>query len=163
MTTLREAIRLADLPAMLERLHPTCGARAGKRGRVRCVWRGGEELSASVYQVPDGGWRLHDFVTDQTWDAFSALVEIGGLTRSQAARELIGTRVRPRRRPKQRPTVSACPDFPDELHAMILWARITKRPLWPVDEPRTEQGRRALELLAGWMAEELRPALEPRK
>ena len=162
-TSLRDAVQSADLPAILERLYPTCGARAGKRGRVRCVWRGGEDLSGSLYRSADGGWRLHDFVTDQTWNAYSALVEIGGLTRSQAARELVGTGARPRQQRQRRQTVrqkveiAALPAFPDELLLYILVSRITGKPLWPVDAIPTGQGRRALELLGEWIANCLRP------
>jgi hypothetical protein len=160
--TLRDAVHAADLPAILERLYPTSGARAGKRGRVRCVWRGGDDFSGSVYQTRDGAWRLRDFVSAETYDAFDVLVLLGGLSRSAAAQELIGDepRTRPKRTRRRDPTASALPAFPDELLALVLWSRITRRPLWPVDGTSTEQGRRALELLADWLAASI--ALEMR-
>lgn len=161
--SLTEAIRAADLPAILERIAPDCGARAGKRGRVKCVWRGGTDDSGNLFQVRSGQWKLHDFVTEQTWDAFDVLVQIGGMTKAQAAAELTGERAisKVSSTPKVRALEIDPPDFPDELLACLLWSRITNRPLWPVNgEQTSQQGRRCLELLAGWIAESLETVRE---
>ena len=161
--TLREAVQAADLPAILERLSPESGARAGKRGRIRCVWRGGMDDSGNLFQDRGGKWKLHDFVTGETWDAFDVLVEIGGMTKAQAAAELTGERATARVSsvPKARALEVDPPDFPDELLACLLWSRITNRPLWPNGiEQTSQQGRRCLELLAGWIAESLETVRE---
>ena len=94
--TLREAVQAADLTAILERLSPESGARAGKRGRIKCVWRGGTDYSGNLFQVRSGQWKLHDFVTGETWDAFDVLTQIGGMSKAQAAAELTGERAIPR-------------------------------------------------------------------
>jgi hypothetical protein len=164
MPTLREAVQNADLPAILERLHPECGARAGKRGRVKCVWRGGDDLSGGLFQTRGGIWKLKDFVTGETWDAFDVLTQIGGMTNAQAAAELTGERATAQgdAKPKPRALEIYPPDFPAELEACLLWSRITRRPLWPADpDQMTEQGRRCLELLADWIADSLHTSLEP--
>ena len=156
--TLREAVQAADLPAILERLSPESGARAGKRGRIKCVWRGGTDYSSNLFQDRGGKWKLHDFVTDQTWDAYDVLVEIGGMSKAHAAAELTGERatVRASSAPRARMLEIDPPDFPDELLACLLWSRITNRPLWSTGfEQTSQQGRRCLELLAGWIAESL--------
>ena len=156
--TLREAVQAADLPAILERLAPESGARAGKRGRIKCVWRGGTDDSGNLFQVRGGAWKPHDFVTGETLNAFDVLIQIGGMTKAQAAAELTGERTTPRvsSAPKS-PTLEVDPpDFPDELLACLLWSRITNRPLWPADPQQTsQQGRRCLELLAGWIVASL--------
>jgi hypothetical protein len=92
MPTLREAVQTADLPAILEHLYPESGARAGKRGRVKCVWRGGQDLSGNLFQAKGGTWKLHDFVTGETMDAFDVLTNLAGMTNAQAAAELTGER-----------------------------------------------------------------------
>ena len=127
--TLREAVRTADLPAILERLYPDCGARAGKRGRVRCVWRGGDDDSGGIFQTRGGVWKLKDFVTAEIYDAFDVLTRIGGLSNAQAAAELTGERAtaQPTNTPKLRALEVDPPDFPDELLACILWSRLTGR------------------------------------
>ena len=156
--TLREAVQAADLPAILERLAPECGARAGKRGRIKCVWRGGTDDSGNLFQKRDGQWKLHDFVTGETWDAFEVLTLIGGMTKAQAAAELTGERAvsKTSSTPKARTLEVDPPDFPDELLACLLWSRITGRPLWPIHPAQTsQQGRRCLELLAGWIVASL--------
>ena len=129
--TLREAVKAADLPAILERIAPECGARAGKRGRIKCVWRGGTDYSGNLFQDQSGMWKLHDFVTDQTWDAYDVLVEIGGMSKAQAAAELNGERATARAysASKARMLEIHLPDFPDELLACLPWSRITNRPL----------------------------------
>jgi hypothetical protein len=160
MSTLREAVQTADLPAILERLYPTCGARAGKRGRVKCVWRGGTDLSGALFQTRGGTWKLKDFVTGDTWDAFDVLTKLGGKTNAQAAAELTGERATAQTGKPPKPSVLEIhpPNLSDELLACLLWSRITKRPLWPHDpEQMTEQGRRCLELLAGWIRDSLAP------
>jgi hypothetical protein len=163
MPTLRDAVLAADLPAILERLYPECGARAGTRGRVKCVWRGGQDLSGNLFQAKGGTWKLHDFVTGETMDAFDVLTQIGGLTKAQAAAELTGERAtaQPTSTPKSRAVEYHPPDLPDELLACLLWSRITHRALWPAEGEMTQQGRRCLELLADWIADTLRPVLEP--
>jgi hypothetical protein len=161
--TLREAVHGADLPAILERLYPESGARAGKAGRVRCVWRGGNDLSGSLYRDRSGKWKLRDFVAGETWDAFDVLTQLAGMTNAQAVAELTGERAFARTTPDgtlpARPVRLEVnpPDLPDELLACILWSRITRRPMWPTDhgQPMTEQGRRCLELLAEWITTSL--------
>ena len=163
MPTLREAVKAADLPAILERIAPDSGARAGKRGRIKCVWRGGTDYSGNLFQKRGGQWKLHDFVTGETWDAFDVLTQIGGMTKAQAAAELTGERATPRISSAPRsPTLEIHPpDFPDELLACLLWSRITNRPLWPVHPAQTsQQGRRCLELLAEWIVESLETVRE---
>ena len=158
MSTLREAVQAADLPAILERIAPESGARAGKRGRIKCVWRGGTDDSGNLFKNRDGQWKLHDFVTGETWDAFDVLTQIGGMTKAQAAAELTGERAisKVSSAPKIRTLEVDPPDFPDELLACLLWSRITYRPLWPADPQQTsQQGRRCLELLAGWIVASL--------
>jgi hypothetical protein len=158
MPTLRDAVQTADLPAILERLYPESGARAGKRGRVKCVWRGGQDLSGNLFQAKGGTWKLHDFVTGETLDAFDVLTQIGGMTNAQAAAELTGARATTQRDAKPKPKALEIdpPDFPAELEACLLWSRITRRPLWPADPNQmTEQGRRCLELLAEWIRSSL--------
>jgi hypothetical protein len=162
MPTLREAVHSADLPAILERLYPESGARAGQRGRVKCVWRGGTDESGNLFQVRGGTWKLHDFVTGETWDAFDVLTRIAGLTNAQAAAKLLGERATAQSSatPKARAVEFHPPDLPDELLICLLWSRFTGRPLWPVEGEMTQQGRRCLELLADWIADTLRPVLE---
>jgi putative DNA primase/helicase len=161
MPTLREAGHAADLPAILERLYPESGARAGKRGRVRCVWRGGRDESGNLFQDRDGKRKLYDFVTRQTLDAFDVMTTIGGKTRAQAAAELTDERAIARPGPAPRtavPEVEAL-DFPDEVLANLLWSRLNGRALWPTDPAAmTEQGRRCLALLADWIVDSLKTA-----
>lgn len=161
--TLREAVQAADLPAILERIAPESGVRAGKRGRVKCVWRGGTDDSGNLFKNRAGQWKLHDFVTEQTWDAFDVLVQIGGMTKAQAAAVLTGERAVPQisSATKARTLEVDPPDIPDELIACLLWSRITNRPLWPVNvEQTSQQGRRCLELLAEWIAHSLETVRE---
>jgi len=104
-----------------------------------------------LFQNRAGQWKLHDFVMDQTWDAFDVLTQIGGMTKAQAAAELTGERAIPRASsaPRARALEIDPPDFPDELLACLLWSRITNRPLWPTGcEQTSQQGRRCLEVLA---------------
>jgi hypothetical protein len=130
MPTLREAVQAADLPAILERLYPNRGARAGKRGRVKCVWRGGTDESGNLFQAR-GVWKLHDFVTGETWDAFDVLTNLAGMTNAQAATELTGERATAQEdaTPKPRALKLYPLDFPAKLESCLLWSRITKRPL----------------------------------
>lgn len=159
---LSTAIQQADLPAILERAFPDCGARAGRPGRVRCTWRGGKGWNGNLYQVK-GRWRLHDFTTKEDFDAFEVLTRLVGLSARAAALELLaGQSSKPRRRKRSRMIEVEFnpPDLPDEL---LVWLWATKKlrvPLWDINRPQlTKLGALTLELLADWMADSLRSAL----
>jgi hypothetical protein len=167
--SLQAAIQAADLPGILEVYFPKSGARAGKAGRVRCVWRGGEGWTGNLYRAADR-WRLHDFSTNQDMDAFDVLTELVGLSSTSAAKWLRGD-VQDPPQSHQRPNKAARvhlvsydpPDLPEELLSWIWVHRQLGIPLWQPDDPRASGvGALTLDLLADWIAESLRPVLEER-
>ena len=160
---LTSAIQQADLPSILEREFPTCGARAGRPGRVRCTWRDGTAWNGNLY-LRAGRWRLHDFSTNEDFDAFDVLTRLVGLSPKLAALELVrGQSNSSKRRTRTRSRFNLNefnpPEFPDGL---LGWLWATKRlgiPLWNAERPRsTTDGALTLELLADWLADSLRPA-----
>jgi hypothetical protein len=160
MSPLSEAIQNADLPAILERLFPDCGARAGQRGRVKCVWRGGDDLSGGLFIDRSGRWKLKDFVTNQNLDAFQVLVELGGLSKAQAALELTGVQADPKAK-KQTTTATLNRTsydyaFPEELQGWLWASRMVKQPLWNNSNLESQPGKLCLDLLADWIAESIR-------
>jgi hypothetical protein len=165
--SLQAAIQAADLPGILETHFPESGARAGRGSRVRCVWRGGEGQTGNLYRAHER-WRLHDFATNQDLDAFDVLTQIVGLSSAEAAKWLRAGLQDPTQSP-ERPKKAARvrlvelnpPEFPEELLGWLWAHQKLGIPLWNPDNPRaTKAGGQTLELLADWIAESLRPALE---
>jgi hypothetical protein len=151
--TLTQAIQNADLPALLEQHFPNSGARAGKKGRIKCVWRGGSDLSGNLFINKRGKWQLHDFVTGETWDTYSVLTELVGMTKSQAAAELTGEKADATQKKDQalKSEEVELPPMPEELSSWLWVHQQLKIPLW--SEPMSDLGKHCLELLAEWMAE----------
>jgi hypothetical protein len=163
---LAQAITFADLPGLLATYLTGSGAQPGRAGRVLCVWRDGKDRNGSLYRGRDGRWRLHDHVLNQTFDAYSFLVDIVGFSPRDAAKQLLrdaGLDGAPRTfrpRPPRAPDVwdSNPADLPDELLAST-WAHGQVK-LEPFD-PFTLEGYKNLEMLSGWMANSLRPVIAP--
>jgi hypothetical protein len=163
--TLTAAIQAADLPGILERHFPTCGARAGKAGRIRCVWRQGEDLSGNLFKGKRK-WQLHDFVTGETWDAFDVLTHLVGMSRAEAALELTGVRpISQQNGAAKTPQIAEpvpvdtwvsmeLPEMPQELLEWMWAFEQVKEPMF--GDPMSPIGQHCLELLAGWVAECIR-------
>ena len=158
MPSLREAIQKADLPAMLERLFPDCGARAGQRGRIKCVWRGGTDYSGSLFVDRGGKWKLTDFVTNESFDAFEVLISLAGMTKAQAALELTGERPDATRRKSKPPKLSNLPEFPIELRGWLWAYKMVKEPMWDTNTPNRFQTE-MLEILAEWIADSIKDSI----
>lgn len=171
---LGHAVELADLPAMVLEKFPDAGAhrscfRRADRVRLLAVWR--RETSPSVDLARrDGRWVWVDRGdANRGGDAFDFLTGPAGLTRPGARRELLeregltGRPGRARRRPYVRPVDPLATLEPPDLPAELLdWAaayrRLPNEPMWPQFAPCLEpHGDRCLGLLAGWIADSLRP------
>lgn len=167
---LRLAIERADLPAMiLERFGPETLARPGRKGSVRAVWRGDRNPSASVFFSERWGmWRLHDHSTGEDVNAFGFLVDMVGLSRAEAARELLeraglGTRWRGSPRPVgSTPTVPpedsvVLPDLPPGLLDAFGPGREPGEAVWPARRPfANPDGEELMGQLADWIAAGIR-------
>lgn len=126
---LTAAVRLADLPSILERHYPAALTRGF---RVRPVWRGSSDASAALKRFKDGAWVLTDFSSGQSWNAYEFLVDLCSYSPRDAAAWLIGatgvtdeTRSPTRASPAQ--PVSALeglPDFPLEVLQVMRLDRL---------------------------------------
>lgn len=168
------AIDQTELPALILERFPEAGAHRDcylkpDRARLTAVWR--RERSPSVDLNRKGErWLWCDRGdSNRGGDAFDFLTGPAGMSRPDARRELLeragltGRPGRARRRPYARPVdpfeTLAPPDLPAEL---LDWAAaygwLPGEALWPVSDPRaTSHGSRCLDLLAGWIADGLRP------
>ena len=80
---LTRSIERVDLPGLVARLWPESGARAGRAGVCRAVWRGDRNPSLSLFQAR-GMWFWKDHATGESGNAFHLLVR-AGLSKEQAA------------------------------------------------------------------------------
>ena len=85
---LDQLIDTVDLPALVGQLYPASGARPGKAGLYRAVWRGDRHPSLSLFKKR-GVWFWKDHATGKGGNAFHLLIE-AGYTRAQAAALLKG-------------------------------------------------------------------------
>jgi putative DNA primase/helicase len=83
---LTRCIETVDLPGLVARLWPESGARPGRAGVCRAVWRGDRNPSLSLF-VARGMWFWKDHATGESGNAFHLLLA-AGLSREEAA-ELI--------------------------------------------------------------------------
>jgi len=81
--TLEEAIAQADLPGLVAQYYPETGAKPGKGGLYRAVWRGERHPSFSVYRH-NGVWFWRDHATGEKGTAWHFLTEIAGLSEREA-------------------------------------------------------------------------------
>ena len=89
---LRDAIEQTDLPALVERYYPDSGARPGRKAVVCAVWRGDEHESLSLFRGEGNVWLYHDHRTRESGNAFGFLTDICGLSKTEAAEQLLGGR-----------------------------------------------------------------------
>jgi len=102
---LTQAIESVDLPALVARLWPDSGARPGRPGLYRAVWRGDRKPSLSHVRAR-GVCFFRDHATGQSGNA-SHLLLAAGLSKEEAVAILLGERPlpdlpRPRRRGRPR-------------------------------------------------------------
>lgn len=81
---LNEAIPRIDLPGYLETHFPESGAKAGKPGTYRAVWRGDRHPSLSV-SLKNGVWLFHDKVTGDSGNIFHLVTLAEGKNNAEAA------------------------------------------------------------------------------
>jgi phage/plasmid primase-like uncharacterized protein len=85
ITDLETAIDRADLREIIADLYPDAGARPGlTRQRIKAVWRGGDGENVSLTART-----AHDFVTGETFGAYSFLVLVAGYSKGEAAAYLL--------------------------------------------------------------------------
>ncbi|MER3556321.1 MAG: hypothetical protein C4331_18800, partial [Meiothermus sp.] len=80
---LTRSIETVDLPGLVARLWPESGARPGKPGLCRAVWRGDRHPSLSLFRAR-GVWFWKDHATGEGGNAFGLLLR-AGLSRAEAA------------------------------------------------------------------------------
>jgi len=107
---LTQAIESVDLPDLVARLWPESGARPGRPGLYRAVWRGDRKPSLSLFRAR-GVWFFRDHATGQSGNAYHLLLA-AGLSKEEAVAILLGERPLPdlprpprRGRPRARPPV----------------------------------------------------------
>ena len=74
---LTEAVENTDLPALIAELYPDSGARPGRKGNVRAVWRDDVNASLSLFPKPSGVWMWKDHGTDESGNALDFLLLAG--------------------------------------------------------------------------------------
>jgi len=87
--TLTRCIETIDLPALVAELWPESGARPGRAGVCRAVWRGDTHPSLSLFQAR-GMWFWKDHATGESGNAFHLLLK-SGMSKEEAA-ELLKAR-----------------------------------------------------------------------
>ena len=87
--TLTCSIEKIDLPALVAELWPESGARPGRAGVCRAVWRGDTHPSLSLFQAR-GMWFWKDHATGESGNAFHLLLK-SGMSKEEAA-ELLKAR-----------------------------------------------------------------------
>ena len=126
---LTTAVRLAELPSILEQHFPS----ALTRGlRVRPLWRGSLDASAALKRFKDGAWCLTDFSSGQSWNAYEFLTDLCGYSPRDAARLLIAaTGVTDETHSPARASpalvvskLDALPDFPLEVLSLMRLDRL---------------------------------------
>jgi len=119
--TLTRCIETIDLPALVAELWPESGARPGRAGVCRAVWRGDTHPSLSLFQAR-GVWFWKDHATGESGNAFHLLLRAG--MSKEAAAEIIKSRaeVSPPEAPRFRQrSISTAPSVgltPREQHAL---------------------------------------------
>lgn len=134
---LSEAINLVDLPGLVGELYPGTGARAGKAGAYRAVWRGEENPSFSIFKSRTGIWMWKDFATGDEGNAFHFLVKVADMNKQDAAHKLLlrtgldpnvplpKTRAQEKAPEKKGPTpCEAIPVPPDVLDDLLAFTEI---------------------------------------
>ncbi|RYM39496.1 hypothetical protein EWH23_03135 [Meiothermus sp. PNK-Is4] len=115
---LTHSIERVDLPALVCELWPESGARPGRAGVCRAVWRGDTHPSLSLFQAR-GMWFWKDHASGESGNAFHLLLR-AGMSKEEAA-ELLKARAGeeaalPSRRPPaghpRRGSGAASPDDP---------------------------------------------------
>ncbi|AGK03729.1 MULTISPECIES: toprim domain-containing protein [Meiothermus] len=81
---LTQSIEDVDLPALVAELWPESGARPGKAGICRAVWRGDTHPSLSLFQAR-GVWFWKDHATGESGNAFHLLLKAGMSKEAAAA------------------------------------------------------------------------------
>lgn len=85
--TLSEAIEAADLPGLVASYFPESGAKPGKEGLYRAVWRGDKNPSFSLFRR-GRVWFFRDHATGESGTAWHFLTRIVGLSEGEALRAL---------------------------------------------------------------------------
>lgn len=88
MANLTEAIAQADLPGLVGQYYPESGARPGRAGLYRAVWRGETHPSFSLYRHREV-WFFRDHATGEKGTAWHFLTGIAGLPEREAL-EVLG-------------------------------------------------------------------------
>ncbi|GAO74202.1 toprim domain-containing protein [Meiothermus ruber] len=86
---LTQSIETVDLPALVAELWPESGARPGRAGVCRAVWRGDTHPSLSLFQAR-GMWFWKDHGSGESGNAFHLLLKAG--MSKDAAAELLKNR-----------------------------------------------------------------------
>ena len=108
MDALTQAIESVDLPELVARLWPDSGARPGRPGLYRAVWRGDRNPSLSLFRAR-GVWFFRDHATGESGNAYH-LLRAAGMSKEEAVELLLGQKPLPdlpkamrRERPKPKP------------------------------------------------------------
>ncbi|MFN4073337.1 MAG: hypothetical protein ACK4G4_07995 [Thermus sp.] len=106
MDPLTQAIDTVDLPELVARLFPESGARPGRPGLYRAVWRGDKKPSLSLFKA-GGVWFFRDHATGESGNAYHLLLA-AGFSKAEAVEILLGERPLPElpkrlRRGKEKP------------------------------------------------------------
>lgn len=81
-TDLREQLFGVDLPGLIAELFPESGAKPGRPGTIRAVWRGERHPSCSLFRGKDGMWLFKDHATGESGNAFGFLQMIGAASKT---------------------------------------------------------------------------------
>lgn len=84
---LTRANREIDLPALIGEFYPASGARAGRGGSIRAVWRGDKNPSGSVFQH-QGVWLFKDHGKGVAGNAYQFLIQCCDFSPRDAAAEV---------------------------------------------------------------------------
>lgn len=101
MDELTKAIEAIDLPELVARLWPESGARPGRPGLYRAVWRGDRHPSLSLFRAR-GVWFFRDHATGESGNAYHLLIA-AGLSKAEAVAILLGERALPELPKKKAP------------------------------------------------------------
>lgn len=85
---LDQAVERVDLPGLVGRLWPESGAKPGKPGLYRAVWRGDQKPSLSLFRSARGVWLWKDHATGEGGNAYHLLLK-AGLSPREAADVLL--------------------------------------------------------------------------
>lgn len=86
--SLTAAVNAADLPSLIAEDFPESGARPGKGGAFKAVWRGDRNPSGSLWKNDNGTWMFKDHGEGEAGTAFDYLTTVLSLSAAEAAQRL---------------------------------------------------------------------------